>query len=90
MDEKEKLSEEFICKKLKCRVNWISEVYEKGLSREWVKMISEENYISSIDTITTDKVICNNKYMDINIFTNNFVYNAMIKAKATNPVGLNN
>jgi hypothetical protein len=27
LDEKGKLSEEFICKKLKCKVNWISEIY---------------------------------------------------------------
>ena len=27
LDEKGKLSEEFICKNLKCKVNWISELY---------------------------------------------------------------
>jgi hypothetical protein len=27
LDEKGKLSEEFIFKKLKCKVNWISELY---------------------------------------------------------------
>ena len=92
MDEKGKLSEEFICKKLKCKVNWISEVYtfKKGLSREWAKILSEENYISSIVNITKDKVICDNKYMDINIFTNKLFYNSMIKAKVTSPVGFNN
>ena len=44
---KTKLSKEFICKKLKCKVNWISELYtfKKRLSREWVKIVSEENYI---------------------------------------------
>ena len=92
MDEKGKLSAEFICKKLKCKVNWISGVYsfKKGLSREWVKILFEENSISSIVNITKDKVICNNKYMDINMFTNKLLYNSMIKVKATNPVGLNN
>jgi hypothetical protein len=36
LDEKGKLTEEFICKKLKCNLNWISEIYtfKKGLSRE--------------------------------------------------------
>jgi hypothetical protein len=27
LDEKGKLTEEFICKKLKCNLNWISEIY---------------------------------------------------------------
>jgi hypothetical protein len=65
LDEKGKLSEEFICKNLKCKVNWISELYtfKKGLSREWVKILSEENSISSTVNITKDKVIWNNKYM---------------------------
>jgi hypothetical protein len=71
LNEKGKLSKEFICKNLKCKVNWISEIYtfKKGLSRE---------------------VIWNDKYTDINIFTNKLFYNSMIKAKATNPIGFNN
>jgi hypothetical protein len=52
--------------------------------------LSEENYIINIVNITKDKVIYNNKYMDINIFTNKLFYNSMIKAKATNRVGFNN
>jgi hypothetical protein len=55
----------------------------KGLSREWVKILSEENSISSTVNITKDKVIWNNKYMDINISMNKLFYNSMIKAKAT-------
>ena len=77
----------------KCKVNWISEIYtfKKGLSREWVKILAEENSISSTVNITKDKVIWNNKYTDINIFTNKLFYNSMIKANlATNPVGFNN
>ena len=62
----------------------------KRLSREWVKIIPEENYISSTVNITKDKAIWNNNYMDINIFTNKLFYNSMIKAKATNLVGFNN
>ena len=75
----------------KCKVNWISELYtfKKGL-REWINILSEENYISSTVDITKDKLIWNNKYMDIYIFTNKLFYNSMIKAKATHPVGLNN
>ena len=48
LDEKGKLSEDFICKKLKCNLNWISEIYtfKKGLSREGVKILAEENSIS--------------------------------------------
>ena len=40
LDENGKLSEELICKNLKCKVNWISELYtfKKGLSKEWVKI----------------------------------------------------
>ena len=92
LDEKGKLFEEFICRKLKCKLNWISELYtfKKGLSREWVKILSEENSISSTVNITKDKVIWNNKYMDINISMNKLFYNSMIKAKATNPVGFTN
>ena len=92
LDEKGKLSKEFICKNLKCKVNWISELYtfKKGLSREWVKILSEENSRSSTVNITKEKVIWNNKYMDINIFMNKLFYNSMIKAKATNPVGFTN
>ena len=75
----------------KCKVNWISELYtfKKGL-REWINILSEKNYISSTVDITKDKLIWNNKYMDIYIFTNKLFYNSMIKAKATHPVGLNN
>ena len=56
LDEKRNLPEAFICKKLKCKVHWISELYtfKKGLSREWVKISSEENSISSIVNITKD------------------------------------
>ena len=92
LDEKGKLSKEFICKNLKCKVNWISELYtfKKGLSREWVKILSEENSRSSTVNITKDKVIWNNKYMDINIFTSKLFYNSIIKVKATNPVDFNN
>jgi hypothetical protein len=38
LDEKGKLSKEFLCKKLKCKVNWIAELctFKRGLSREWV------------------------------------------------------
>jgi hypothetical protein len=37
LDENGKLSEEFICKKLKCKVNWISELYNfnQRLIREY-------------------------------------------------------
>ena len=92
LDEKGKLIEEFICKKLKCNLNWISEIYtfKKGLSREGVKILAEENSISSTVNITKDKVIWNNKYTDINILTNTLFYNSMIKARAANPVGFNN
>ena len=92
LDENGKLSKECICKKFNCKVNWISELYtfKKGLSREWVKILSEENSISSTVNITKDKVIWNNKYMDIDIFKNKLFGNSMIKAKATNPVGFNN
>jgi hypothetical protein len=36
LDEKGRLSEKCICKKLKCKVSWISELYafKKGISRE--------------------------------------------------------
>jgi hypothetical protein len=92
LDENGKLSGEFICKKLKCKVNWIAELYafKKGLSREWANILFEENYISSIVNTTKDKVICSNTYMDINIFTNKLFYNSMLNAKATNPIGSNN
>ena len=93
LDEKRNLSEEFILKKLKCKVNWISELYtlkKKGLLREWVKILSEENSISSTVNITKDKVIWNNKHMDIYIFTSRLFYNSIIKVKATNPVDFNN
>jgi hypothetical protein len=42
----------------KCKVNWISELYtfKKGL-REWINILSEENYISSTVDITKDKLI---------------------------------
>ena len=44
--EKEKISQEFVFKKLKCKVNWISEFYtlKKGLLREWVK-IKRQSYM---------------------------------------------
>jgi hypothetical protein len=53
----------------------IKRIYlKKGLSREGVKILAEENSISSTVNITKDKVIWNNKYTDINIFTNALFY----------------
>ena len=77
---------------MKCQVNWISQIYtfKKGFSREWVKILTEENSISSTVNITKYKVVWNDKYTDINIFTNKLFYNSMIKAKATHPIGFNN
>ena len=53
LDEKGKLSKEFICKNLKCKVNWISELYtfkrdyqENGLKSYLKKILEAVQLIS--------------------------------------------